>query len=41
MPLKIKIIVKDIVLEAELFDTATAKAVAAAKGAKTITLERY
>ncbi len=29
MPVKIKIIVKDIVLEAELFDTATAKAVAA------------
>ncbi len=29
MPLKIKIIIKDIVLDAELFDTATAQAVAA------------
>jgi len=29
MPVKIKIAIKDIVLEAELFDTATAKAVAA------------
>ena len=29
MPVKIKIVMKDIVLDAELFDTAAAKAVAA------------
>ena len=30
MPVKIKIVIKDIMLDAELFDTATAKAIAAA-----------